>query len=52
VTFNAPSVERDVEYVPEKGADPRLLLTGKTIAPASGATATPKVYTCSMPVEF
>jgi hypothetical protein len=38
--LTADSVERDIAYVPEKGADPRLMLTGKTL-PAT--TENPKV---------
>jgi hypothetical protein len=38
--LTADSVERDIAYVPEKGADPRLMLTGKTL-PAT--TESPKV---------
>ncbi len=33
--YTADSVERDIAYVPEKGADPRLMLTGRTL-PAVG----------------
>jgi hypothetical protein len=48
--LTADSVERDIAYVPEKGADPRLMLTGKFIqsdrSPADAKTGNTSVKVC------